>query len=785
MPKAKAKRGDRSKSIKKRTRTLKQTLIIYAVGSFLCVYLGWLCGAVWMPGNDFQQFINNFQQFILIEHHFIVGVTHATLPFIGAFWVAFSLAYIMIMTKIEHPFAGEEYGVAKWGNAKDFTKNFANHDEANVVEVVTGEVVVPGGLRVNTKNYWLAEGVYVSIDNVNTSNLNIMVVGPPGSGKSFRLARPILSQLCGNFLATDPKGELYKGSGKYMEDNGYEVMVMNVESEEGMTMSIHFNPFVYIRNESDIMSIASILMKSTTPQDEAGGGGSDQFFEQSAEVLLTSILYLIHYYYQPSAQNWRTFVKLLNATTVYTKPDGSIDKAKCEILTIATRAQNAWRKKYNKDFPGFVAIEKYYNGAAETTSSIVATLDAHCRYMKLECVQELLSEDEIHIAESFGYSKKSENSRTGKRILYIVTSEDKRYYDWIPSMVYSLFFDELYHLTAIDPELHETLPQHLTFLMDEFANVTLPDSFVEKLSTMRSRNMSAVIIVQNLIQLKRKFPKFDMDKDLIGNCSIIDILGAPDMDSCEYLSKHFGTQTIHKASDSDAKDYKGQSSRSEDVMQKSLLSAEDIFAMKKDGECAIVIKGTDPLYETKCRMENTPFVKLLCRKDNPYNPVKRRKERELEKSKEERMFISGEGARKKVAEMKENGVQVITFTEEDVNALDRAFRSGQKIPAMKLTETQIKAINQNFLKYQDKQQMSKMLDMSRYLEGLSDTPEDRAIGKKRGECAQMLKSAGYSNLQINLLYPYIMEGKSAEEIMKLFSKDSSEEEIENLLKMFG
>jgi len=784
MPKAKAKRGDRSKSIKKHTRTLKQTLIIYAVGSLLCVYLGWLCGAVWMPGNDFQQFINNFQQFILIEHHFIVGVTYATLPFIGAFWVMFSLAFIMIMTRFEHPFAGEEYGVAKWGNAKDFTKKFANHDEANVVEVVTGEVVVPGGLKVNTKNYWLAEGVYVSIDNVNTSNLNILVVGPPGSGKSFRLARPILSQLCGNFLATDPKGELYKGSGKYMEDNGYEVMVMNVESEEAMAMSIHFNPFVYIRNESDIMSIASILMKSTTPQDEAGGG-SDQFFEQSAEVLLTSILYLIHYYYQPAGQNWRTFVKLLNATTVYTKADGSIDKAKCEILTIATRAQKAWQKKYNKDFPGFVAIEKYYNGAAETTSSIVATLDAHCRYMKLECVQELLSEDEIHIAESFGYSKKSENSKTGKRILYIVTSEDKRYYDWIPSMVYSLFFDELYHLTAIDPDLHETLPQHLTFLMDEFANVTLPDSFVEKLSTMRSRNMSAVIIVQNLIQLKRKFPKFDMDKDLIGNCSIIDILGAPDMDSCEYLSKHFGTQTIHKASDSDAKDYKGQSSRSEDVMQKSLLSAEDIFAMKKDGECAIVIKGTDPLYETKCRMENTPFVKLLCRKDNPYNPVKRRKERELEKSKEERMFISGEGARKKVAEMKENGVQVITFTEEDVNALDRAFRSGQKIPAMKLTETQIKAINQNFLKYQDKQQMSKMLDMSRYLEGLSDTPEDRAIGKKRGECAQMLKSAGYSNLQINLLYPYIMEGKSAEEIMKLFSKDSSEEEIENLLKMFG
>jgi len=130
-------------------------------------------------------------------------------------------------------------------------------------------------------------------------------------------------------------------------------------------------------------------------------------------------------------------------------------------------------------------------------------------------------------------------------------------------------------------------------------------------------------------------------------------------------------------------------------------------------------------------------------------------------------------------------VQVITFTEEDVKALDRAFRSGQKIPAMKMTATQIMAINQNYHKYKDKQLMSRALDMSRYLEGLSDTPEDRAIGKKRGECAQMLKSAGYSNLQINLLYPYIMEGKSADEIMKLFSKESTEEEIENLLKMFG
>lgn len=247
-------------SLKKHTRTLKETLIIYGVGTVICIYLGFLCGAVWMPENDLWEFIANFNEFIILKHHFLVGVTKATPIFIGVFWVMFSMIFIIIATKFEHPFAGQEYGVAKWGNAKDFTRQFANHDPNNEIEVVTGDVGISEKLTVNCKNYWLAEGVYLSIDNVKTSNLNMLVVGPPGSGKSFRLARPMLSQLCGNFLVTDPKGELYKQTGQYFEDNGYEVMVMNVESEEGMPMSIHFNPFRYIRNESDIMSIAGILM---------------------------------------------------------------------------------------------------------------------------------------------------------------------------------------------------------------------------------------------------------------------------------------------------------------------------------------------------------------------------------------------------------------------------------------------------------------------------------------------------------------------------------------------
>lgn len=766
----------RTQSLKKHTRSVQETLIIYGIGTVICIYLGFLCGASWIPGNDFNEFLNNFTDFILVKHHYIVGVTQMTPIFVGVFWVAFSLEFILIMTKIAHPFAGQEFGVAKWGNAREFSAKFANHDEKNIVRVNSGDVTLSAPLYVNTKNYWIAEGVYLSIDNVKTSNLNMLVVGPPGSGKSFRLARPMLSQLCGNFLTTDPKGELYKQTGQYFEDNGYEVMVMNIESEEAMVSSIHFNPFVYIRNESDIMSIAGILMKATTPRDEAGGG-NDQFFEQSAEVLLTSIIYLIHYYYPVEEQNWRTFVKLLDATTVYTNNDGSIKNSKGGILDIATAANLQWKKSHDTTFPGYVAIEKYYNGAAETTSSIVASLDAHCRYMKLECVVDLLSEDEIHISESFGYSKPDENCSTGKRILFIVTSEDKRYYDWIPSMVYSLFFDELYHLTSIDPSLHETLPHHLTFLMDEFANVTLPDSFVEKLSTMRSRNMSAVIIVQNLIQLKRKFPKFDMDKDLIGNCSVIDILGAPDMDSCEYLSKHFGTMTIHKASDSDAKDYKGSSSRSEDVMQKSLLSAEDIFAMKKDGECAIVVKGADPLYETKCRMERTDFVKLLCRK-NPYNPRKAREKRTKMAAADSSFFMCGEEARIKADKIREDGRHIVTLTGEDVSHFIMLGKMNQPVPSLKFTKEQVKLLHENYERYLDEKDDG-VLAFEHYLDPNDSSDKAKEKQMLRAEVALVLDSAGYTRAQIKHLYKPIMADFSAERIMRMFPPDCELDRIKN------
>ena len=443
---------------------VQEKLLYFSIGFVAVGYFAILFAASWSPGFDFLEWFHSFNQFVLIEHHFIVGfteVTGQTFCILEAIW---TLAYLYYITKIQHPFAGREHGDARWGNAKEFSKAYSNADSKNLVTVKFGDCPEPvRPVVVNTHNYWLADGVYVNIDNKLTSNLNILVVGPPGTGKSFRLSRPVLSQLAGNYLVTDPKGELSKQTGQFFEDNGYEVLVLNIESEESMEHSIHFNPFRYLRNESDIMSLAQILFKATTNPEEGNSG--DAFFEQTAETLMTDLLYLMHYTYSDEDKDWTHFVELLESTIVKANEQtGGIDNSDPNgILNRFERANENWlnglytKEKPTEDLKGLVDIRKFYNGAQETTSSIVASLDAHCRYMKLQCVKNLLSVDDIDIKNSFGYCKKTKGSPTGKRILYIVTSEDKRYYDWITSMVYSLFFDELYHLTAIDASLHDTL----------------------------------------------------------------------------------------------------------------------------------------------------------------------------------------------------------------------------------------------------------------------------------------------------------------------------------------
>lgn len=748
--------------------TGSEKIAYFAFGSAIAVYLAILFGGVWTPDCDINEFLANFNQFVIKERHFIVGFTKATPMFILAFEGAFTLAYLYAITAFRHPFAGKEYGDAKWGDARSFTRDFGNHDDKWNVEVKFGDAQAPKEpVIVNTHNYWLAEGVYLSIDNKKTSNLNILIVGPPGTGKSFRLVRPFLSQLAGSFLVTDPKGELYQQTAQYMQDNGYESLVLNIESEDSMANSIHFNPFRYLANESSILSLSQILFKATTDPTQDSGG--DAFFEQSAETLMTDIFYLMYYTYPDDMKDWTHFVELLESTAVKADPkthaiDLTDEKG---IYNRFKTANEKWHEgvfthgvKQEEHLKGWVDVEKFYTGAQETTSSIVASLDAHCRYMKLDCVKKLLSNDDIRITENFGYCKKTRKSPTGKRVLYIVTSENSRYYDWITSMVYSLFFEELYHVTGTDEKLHQTLPEHLTFLMDEFANVTLPDSFVEKLSTMRSRGMSAVVIVQNLHQLKQKFPKNDLDKGLMANMAVTEILGGPDVESCEQLSKLFGDTTIHKQTTGESSGGQGSHSTNEDVLKMPLFSPQQMHDMQKDGPCAIAVTGANPLFEPKVQFQNSPLLPLLTRKKHyviketnfefpKYDPNKKHCEQIPE-------IYFDKAADEFLAECEENDIKVIKVTSEDMDALDDYLNANNTLEGHnESTEQFWRMVHENTDRAKREAEENR-LDMAEYTDAEVLT-------------VQKLKNRGFSVLHIKALTPLIKQGKKTEELLEYFN----------------
>jgi type IV secretion system protein VirD4 len=335
-----------------------------------------------------------------------------------------------------------------------------------------------------------------------------------------------------------------------------------------------------------------------------------------------------------------------------------------------------------------------------------------------------------------------------------------------------MFFDELYHVTTMDPNLHDILPEHLTFLMDEFNNITLPDSFVDRLSTMRSRGMSAIVIIQNLMQLKNKFPEHDLDKNLIGNMSIVDILGAPDVDSCEYLSKLFGTMTIHKQTTGLSTGSQSSFSRNEDVMQKPLFSQEDMFGMDKDGPCAIAIKGTNPLWVQKCKFEESSLYPLLTRK-KPYRTKQNRivvQTLEVNRNKSlceqlPEIYI-GEEAEAFVRQCREDDITVIRISEKEINAL--ATLDANKIPLAGKD-----ASTKEFWRKTFEQTAQALADARKNTLDLDSYNNEQLI------VVQRLRNAGFEPVQINGLNELIMANYPFNEIVKYFGVNMTAEEIKD------
>lgn len=748
--------------------TFRQKMIILFIGGAFTVYLGFLLGASYT--GDIGKLPGDFYEFVIRGRHFIVAPTRYTLPFSAALFFVWFILWAFWSTAISHPYSGREFGSRRFMPPKMFTRIYADNDRKNLITVDAGsteryEIHYSDGklekkrlkkVRIDPYNRRISENCFVDIRNLKTSNLNMLIAGPPGCGKSFRFSKPVLSGLNGHYIVTDPKGELCRDTAQYFIDNGYEVLVVDTRNAYGMLRSVHFNPFVYLRDQKDLNEMVEVLIASTTPPDANKG---DPFWEKSETKFFAALFELIFYSYPKEKQTWRTLINLIDRTEILRDQNGHI--VPNEIMREMEKENLIWQEEHNGDnHPAYQDYKDVFGGAFETVASIVLSAKVRCTNMKLEEALSMMDYDDMDIFGKFAYSGKSKKCRSGKRILYIITKESDHSMDWYISILYMTFFTQLYD--KADNDFCGKLPLHVTYLMDEFANVTLSQNFRELLSTMRGRNISAIMIVQSYQQLKEKYPKNDGWQGLIGQCCFRLLLGPPDKETREYFSKMLGTTTINKASTSNPQGFMSQDNRNnnfsktEDVVQRDLMTVGDLGELPIS-DCIIDINGSSPVYDEKCRMEHSPLYGLLCNPERNYQPPD---ERHMHTD----VFFGSE-ALELIESAKEQGLCVITLSEKDIDAImDSDFISLDE-PVDSVPADVLKKNYEDYLKHMKERE----IDMSEYT-----IPQIKVV--------QGLKNRGFSSAQINAMSPMIKKDAALEELLTFFNPDMAADEISEFVQ---
>lgn len=444
---------------------------------------------------------------------------------------------------------------------------------------------------VNTRNRILSKNIYFSLDseNITHMNNNILVIGGSGCGKSFKFAKPNIMQLASSFIITDPKGELCRDTAGFLEHHGYDVKVLNLLD---MKKSSRYNPFDYVQSDVDVIKLIQNLIRNTTPK---GASPGDPFWEKAEGMLLQSLFYYV----------WKEGVK--NEDT------GKIEHnigAVLKLLTLAefTEDRNGNKQpseldhlmdelaKKNPKHPAVLNYNKVMRGAADTVRSIIISVNARLAPIQNDEIVEFMSEDEMDI-RSIG---------ARKTVIFCVIPDVDKTYNFLVGLFYTQAFQQLYY--AADFIYDGKLPVNVTFLLDEFANVALPDDFTSLLSTMRSRQISAIIIVQNMAQLKKLFEK---DYETIqGNCDVMIFLGGNERGTHKEIEEAIGKQTIYKKSYGVTRGKNGSSSSNEDTLGRELMMASEVRKLRRD-ECIILINGYDAIRDKKIETWNHPLFPEL------------------------------------------------------------------------------------------------------------------------------------------------------------------------------
>ena len=496
-----------------------------------------------------------------IENPFRISLCEDSLKTVLIFLGVYALCIVILLSSEKNYRRGVEYGSAKWGNAAEVNRKYADKD--------------PFKNRIFTAN------VRMGLDGrKHFRNLNTLVVGGSGSGKSRFYAKVNLLQANTSFFVLDCKGELLRDTGALFEKEGYEIRVLDLLN---MEKSHCFNPFAYLENDNDIQKLISILFKATTPKSS---GNQDPFWDMTAGMLLSALIFYLKYEAPEEEQNFAMALEMLRAGEVREEDEGY--KSALDELFDYLEMEDPYHiaVKYYRD---------YQKSAGKTAKSIQITLASKLEKFNLSSVEALTATDEMDIA-SIGEKKVA---------LFALISDNDPSFNFLVSMLYGLTFETLFNLA--DRKYQGALPVHVHFLMDEFANVSLPDSFENKLSTMRSRNISASVIIQNISQLKALFEK--QWESIIGNCDEFLYLGGNEPSTLKTIVEYYlGKETIDTNTYGKSSGRGGSYSTNYQKAGRELMDASEL-RMLDNKKALLFIRGEPPLKDFKYDILNHPNVK--------------------------------------------------------------------------------------------------------------------------------------------------------------------------------
>ena len=536
----------------------KPPVVLIAIGFLLAAYLGYLMGGAWYEGIGATDFYNRFLE--VIENPFGNYFNEFTAVFVVFMTVAYVIVLIMYYTSKRNFMPGKEYGTAKFSNLKQVNKAICDEDESY--------------------NRILSQNLKMSLNFRKLKlNGNILICGGSGAGKTFYEVKPNLMQMPRNcsFICTDPKGEILRSCGQMLRDTGYNVKVINLLE---MDKSDCYNPFSYIREETDIIKLITNIISNTTPK---GSTPTDPFWEKAEGLFLQAIFYYVWLEVKPAKRNFSTVLKLLGEAEVKEQGKPSPLDVRMKFLED--------QHPLGANHPAVKQYNKCMRGAGDTVRSIIISANSRLAFLENSKVLRMLSKDDLNLAElGIGVNGDGET----KTALFCVIPDSDKSYNFIIGMLYTQIFQELYY--QADFNCGGRLPIHVTFMLDEFANVALPDDYCSLLSTMRSREISSIIIIQNFAQLKALFK--DTWETIPGNCDTFIYLGGNEQSTHKYVSELLGKGTIDKKSSGETKGRQGSSSSNIDVLGRELFTPDEVRKLD-NRKCLIFIRGFDPIIDNK------------------------------------------------------------------------------------------------------------------------------------------------------------------------------------------